>query len=144
MSQNSNETIAKLGALIQVLEEDIDNLSEETLLAEIALEAGGVVGMTVSFNSIFESAEKNVKRQRLLNAKEGYKKATLQNVGMPTSDNVLVWPIEKKRALLTTIYDQDNSITMAARNDENSESDIDAILEDLIALGAIDSQGNPT
>jgi hypothetical protein len=32
---------------------------------------------------------------------------------------------------------------MAARNEANSEADLDSLLQDLLELGAIDDEGNP-
>ncbi len=54
--------------------------------------------------------------------------------------------LEKKRALIDKFAGNDNQLrerlTMAARNEEDSEADIDSFLEDLVELGIIDDEGN--
>lgn len=128
-------------SLIQLFEEDLERKTEEGILIEAAQEFGSVEEMEAHFDSLLKSAEKQVKSQRLVNAKVGYQEAVQNERHKKTSD-VLMWPLAQKLALLKTIHERNSALTLAARNDENSEDDINAILEDLIELKAIDGEGN--
>ena len=77
----------------------------------------------------------------------------MENAALPpreerTKLRLLVFelPTERKRELVERFVSSDNQLreklTMAARNQENLEDDIDSFLEDLIELGVIDDEGN--
>ena len=56
-------------------------------------------------------------------------------------------PLDRKTALVAHFAKHPQSLlaklTMAARNEANSEADLDSLLEDLLELGVIDDEGNP-
>lgn len=77
-------------------------------------------------------------KRRLAEAKEA--------IGATPSSGatVLMWPAASKRALLARLRTSHQGLTLAARDGrEESDADLDSLLEDLIDLDVIDEQGNP-
>jgi hypothetical protein len=56
---------------------------------------------------------------------------------------VLSWPLQSKRDAVARLRKEVNGLTMAARQGQDeSEAELDCIIEDLIDLGVIDDEGN--
>lgn len=77
-------------------------------------------------------------KRRLAEAKEAI-------VAAPSGGaTVLMWSAASKRALLARLRASHQGLTLAARDGrEESDADLDSLLEDLIDLDVIDEQGNP-
>jgi hypothetical protein len=143
MRKKSDPSItSQFTSLLKLLDEDLNKLSNDDLLKDAAEEYGNVDAMIDQFNSIFNSAHNRVKATRLMQAKKGYEETLQAEARARSSNNVFSWPFEKKKNLLAEIHKRNSSLTLAARNDGDSEADIDSILEDLIELSAIDEKGN--
>lgn len=119
--------------------EDILNLSDEELLKESQDEFDDVASEILNTRNAINSAILKSNKSRLSAAKEQLeqkRKATNQN-------NILTLSLNDKRALIHQAKESVDSLTLAARNEEEmSESDINGVLQDLIDLGVIDENGN--
>ena len=60
---------------------------------------------------------------------------------------MILLPLNRKKALVAQLAHSAGALperlTIAARNEDNSEADLDSLLEDLLELGVIDDEGNP-
>lgn len=140
MSSKHQKAIAKAESLGDALAEDLLGLPDADLAEEMEKFAGSVDVAAKKFDEIFAAAQLRAGRERMALAKSAVQSAKQMNAG-----NVIRLPIERKRAILAQHADDagiDRKLTMAARNaGEMSEQDLDSLLEDLLALGIIDSQG---
>lgn len=56
---------------------------------------------------------------------------------------VLAWPVQNKRDLVARLRQEVKGLTMAARQGQDeTERDLDCVIEDLIDIGVIDDEGN--
>jgi len=123
---------------------DVDALTDEELFAE-AREAGEDPEQVAdTLRSLIDALITEQAKERLRSARASLdvRRATTS----ASTANVLSF--EKKQAILQGFADNDvklrQRLTMAARQGEGtSEREIDAILQDLRDLGAIDEDGNP-
>lgn len=142
MSTNRDGPRQKFGRLADALANDVDNMSDQEILKEAAERHGSVEQAAASVRAIVASAIASAGKQRL----HALRKAYDAEIGARQS-NVVRLPLERKRALLERFAKNDNALqkklTLAARNEEDSEADLDSFLEDLVRLGVIDEQGNP-
>ena len=137
---NNNEKNAKkqLLRLANELVEDILAASDEEILAEATKEFDDVQTEAERMQELIQQTIIQSGKRRLRAARE-----TLDQCEPVTECSVLSFPIEKKRQLLNNLSDR-NGLTLAARNGKDqSERDIDSLLEDLLELGEIDEEGNP-
>lgn len=139
MTKEQKTAHEKLERLSNALADQIDSLTDEEILAE-AIEAGeDVDAIAARTKELIESVVKEVGRRRLSNARASYdaQKAIRRS-------NVLAWPLEKKRALIKKFSKRAGApeikFTRAARKEEDSESDLNSYLEDLIELEIIDDE----
>jgi len=118
---------------------DILNLSDEELLKEAQDEFGDAASEISSARNAINSAILKSNKSRLSAAKdqlEQKRKAT-------NKSSILTLTLNDKRALIHQAKESVDSLTLAARNEEEmSESDINGVLQDLIDLGVIDEDGN--
>ncbi|MGE0095129.1 MAG: hypothetical protein AB7M05_01750 [Alphaproteobacteria bacterium] len=130
----------KLDRLIDSLSSDIDRLSDKAVLEE-ASEVFGAIDIAVKqTRAVVEEALKVGGKSRLDLAKQD-----LAAYRVKSAENLKRLPLEQKLELLRRFAQSsgnDAGITMAARNETNTEGDIDGLLEDLFDLGAIDNEGN--
>jgi hypothetical protein len=141
MSNGSDER-AKLDRLGEALSKDIDALSDDELLAEIA--ADGDVKSRVSHGRhLIQSAIAESGKRRLARARQAYDAAGKKS---PHS-NLIQLPLGRKKDLVAHFAKNSQALsegfTLAARNEGNSEADLDSLLQDLLDLGLIDEDGNP-
>ena len=143
MSKEQNETQEKLERLANALVDDIDAMSDEELLAELdeaGEDAGTVAGQT---RTLIADAVAKVGRRKLAAARSGYEANQTGH-----RSNVLQWPVNRKRALIHHFSRNDaeleRKLTLAAREGKDTEADMNSFIEDLIDLGVIDDEGNPT
>jgi hypothetical protein len=123
---------------------DVDALTDEELFAE-AREAGEDPEQVAdTLRSLIDALITEQAKERLRSAR-----VSLDVRRAATSAGTAnVLSFEKKQAILQGFADNDvklrQRLTMAARQGEGtSEREIDAILQDLRDLGAIDEDGNP-
>ena len=130
MTNNRDEARRQLDRLADTLARDVDRMTDDELLQEAA-ETRGVIEATITRHG----------KRRLTTARHAYE-VYISKV----RSKVVELPLEKKRALIDKFARKDNQLrerlTMAARNEEDSEADIDSFLEDLVELGIIDDEGN--
>ena len=119
--------------------EDILDLSDDEVMSE-AQEKYGDVELEISdTRNILNSAIMKSRKSKLAAARQYLDSNRNQN--NPT--NILSLSIGGKRKLIAQAKQSVDSLTLAARNEEEmSESDTDGILQDLIDLGVIDEDGN--
>jgi len=119
--------------------EDILELSDEELMKEAQEEYDDIASEISKTRNIINSAVMQSRKSRLTTAKEQLEiKKNVTN-----KNNISTLNINDKRALINRAKESVDSLTLAARNeDEMSESDIDGVLQDLIELEVIDENGN--
>ncbi len=140
MSRSSDARV-KLDRLGEALAKDLDRLSDNELSEEIA--ADDDVEKTVArMRNLIESAIAESGRRRLARARQAY-----DAIGEKQRSKVIQLPLNRKRALIAHFAHSAEALperlTLAARNEDNSETDLDSLLEDLLELGVIDEEGNP-
>lgn len=120
-------------ALQEMLAEDLESLTEQELLTECEEDYGSIEGMVDTFKRILGKAVETASHQDSDNDNRHFKSGC----------NVLSLPVEEKRAVLERVrVAHAGKLTMAARNADGSDEDIDRQLEDLIDLEVIDQEGN--
>ena len=122
-----------------ILVDDILESSDEEILNEARAIYDDINSEVDKTRKIMNAALLKSRKFRLTLAKEQLK----ESKPVKTDTNVLSFPIGDKRKLINQAKESVNSLTLAARNEEEmSEMDIDGILQDLIDLGVIDKNGN--
>ncbi len=141
MSKDSDARV-KLDRLGEALAKDLDELSDDELLEEMAAtdeERQNTVG---HMRSLVEKAIATSGRRRLAKARQAYDAARGKRRAKVTA-----LPLDRKKALIAHFAKNPQALpeklTLAARNEANSEADLDSLLQDLFELGAIDDEGNP-
>ena len=142
MTRNDRKAQEKLYRLTDALVEDVLALSEAEVLAEAAEDHEDVNTVVACVRGVISGAIAKAGKAKMQAAQRAYKEAAARHVRR----NVIELPLEEKRALLEQIAMRDNAVeqqvTLAARKGgEMTENDIDAILEALRNLGAIDDEG---
>jgi hypothetical protein len=139
---NGSDERAKLDRLGEALAKDIDALSDDELLAEIAADED-VKGRVAHMRHLVQSAIAENGRRRLAKARQAYDAArkTAQR------SNVNQLPLDRKKTLVAHFTRSSQALpegfTLAARNEDDSEADLDSLLQNLLDLGLIDEDGNP-
>lgn len=144
MSRNDRKAQEKLDRLTDALVEDVLALSDAEVLAEAAEDHEEVNTVVAHVRSIISGAITKAGKVKMQAAQRVYEDAAARDV----RGNVLELPLVEKRALLERIAMRDSTVeqqvTLAARKGSKmTENDIDAILEALRDLGAIDDEGTP-
>jgi len=141
MSRDSDARI-KLDRLGEALAKDLDALSDDELMEDIAATDEERQKTVSHMRSLIEDAIAASGRQRLAKARQGY-----DAIGGKARAKVTELPLDRKKALVAHFAKNPQALseklTMAARNEANSEADLDSLLQDLLELGAIDDEGNP-
>ena len=140
MSKSSDARV-KLDRLGEALAKDLDRLSADQLSEELAAE--GDIEKTVGhMRNLVESAIAEGGRRRLARARQAY-----DAIEGKQRSKVIQLPLNRKKALIADFARSAEALperlTLAARNEDNSEADLDSLLEDLLELGVIDEEGNP-
>ncbi len=143
MTGRKNEPRDELARLTESLVEDILETSDDEVLAEAAEDFDDVDAVVDHAKELIEGAIVEAGKRRMRRAKEAV--GDRHQRGEP---NVIHLPDEKKREILRRLAAQQpqsiEKITQAARKEgELTGNDLDAMLEALFQLGAIDDQGNP-
>lgn len=122
-----------------LLVEDIFELSDEELIKEAQEEYDDIASEISKTRNVINSAVMKSRKSRLTTAKEQLERKR----NATNQSNILTLNINDKRALINQAKESVESLTLAARNEEEmSESDINGVLQDLIDLGVIDGNGN--
>jgi hypothetical protein len=141
MSKDSDARI-KLDRLSEALAKDLDALSDGELMEEIAATDEERQKTVSHMRSLIEEAIATSGRRRLAKARQAYD-AIKGKVRAKVTD----LPLDQKKALVAHFAKDPQALpeklTMAARNEANSEADLDSLLQDLLELGVIDDEGNP-
>lgn len=131
----------KLDRLGEALAKDLDKLTANELSEEIAAD-DDVEKTLTSTRNLIESAIAETGRRRLARARQAY-----DAIQGKQRAKVIQLPLNRKKALVAhfahSVGVLPERLTLAARNEDNSEADLDSLLEDLLELGLIDGQGNP-
>ena len=145
MNKSQNEAIEKLKRLCRALDDDMDSMSDEEMLAELEEAGEDADAIATRADQLITEAIAKVGRCRLESARAGYMAKT-----HPASyrSRVLQWPVNRKLALIQSFAQNDDAfkqkVTLAARKGNDTEMDLDSFIEDLIELGVIDDRGNAT
>lgn len=141
MSTDRDNARRQIERLIEALGRDIDAMSDEEILAEAADLYGSTEKAATDTLTIIGAVIAASGKQRLAAARKGYDTHVAGS-----RPNVVKLPLERKLVLIERFAGNDNDVgqklTLAARNGEAVEADIDSFLEDLIELGLIDEEGN--
>jgi hypothetical protein len=141
MSKDSDARV-KLDRLGEALAKDLDALSDHELVEEIAATDEERQKTVSHMRSLIEEAIATSGRQRLAKARQVY-----DAIRGKARAKVTELPLDRKKALVAHFAKNPQALpeklTMAARNEANSEADLDSLLQDLLELGAIDDEGNP-
>ncbi len=136
---DSKDARQKLDRLVDALVRDVDALSDEELTEEVAAD-GDVEKAVNQVKNLIESAIAESGRQRLSRARRAYDAVTAKD-----RLRVMQLPLSRKKALVAKFADSSTfpeKLTLAARNADNTEADIDGLLQDLLELGVVDDEGN--
>ena len=141
MSRPKNH-IEKLGALLDAIEENILQASDEEIIEEKKASGEDPEAAARHVQSIIQSGIKKQRQKKLRAAREGYNQAIVRQqrrTPMLPDD-----PVER-RALLDAVLASKQSvprgITMAFREGKHmSDDDVTSILEDLIELGILSDE----
>ena len=141
MNNNREETRRQLERLADALARDVDQLTDEDVLREATEEHGDPNKAALAAKNLIQEAITAHGKRRLATARTAYQ-AERERGG----SKVFELSAERKRELIDRFASNDNQLreklTMAARNQEDMEADIDSFLEDLVELGVIDDEGN--
>lgn len=141
MTNGRDDARRQLHRLADALARDVDRLTDDELIWEAAESYGDPEKAAAEIRGSIEAAITAHGKRRLAAARQAYKAHT-----NTVRSKVFELPLERKRALIDRFASNDNQLrerlTMAARNEENLEDDIDSFLEDLVELGVIDDEGN--
>ena len=141
MSNDSDARI-KLDRLGEALAKDLDALSDDELMEEIAATDEERQKTVSHMRSLIEEAIGTSGRRRLTKSRQAY-----DAIRGKARAKVTELPLDRKKALAAHFAKHPQALpeklTMAARNEANSEADLDSLLQDLLELGAIDDEGNP-
>ena len=145
MTNQNKKALEKLERLIDVLADQDATLSDAEIREEAEAEFGSVEAAVSHVDALFEAAIMKAGRQN----REKARAAVQASRQGPANSNVVAWPLTRKREVfqsyVTASAGQKTGLALAARNGgEISEADLDAYLENLLELGAIDKEGNPT
>ncbi len=134
----------KLDRLLDGLIGDVLSMTDKEVLAEAAEDHKDVDSAIGRVRGVITGAIANAGKEKMQAARRAYEDA----VARDARGNVFELSLADKRALLDRITMRDpaveQQVTLAARKGgELTENDIDAILEALRDLGAIDDEGTP-
>lgn len=116
---------AELKAILEASDEDILAEATETHTDITTLRTNIIVAVTEGGKRRLDEAKKIVE-------------SSVSNNGM-----VIEWPLTKKRELIEQLRNNKSGLTLAARHGEDeTENDLNSLIEDLIDIGAIDDEGN--
>lgn len=126
-----------LDALLDAELEALLEANDDAILAEAAELHPDPAAVIARLRGIMTTAATQAGKARLAKAR-----ATLdQQDG--SRGKVLTWPVLQKRNLVARLRQEVKGLTMAARQgQEETESDLDSVIEDLIDIGVIDDEGN--
>lgn len=141
MTKDRQNACRQLNQLADALAHDLDQLPDDALLREAADHDADPSRVVSETRELIEAAITAHRKRRLMTARHGYEAET----GKARLNVVLLAP-ERKQALINRFAGDDHQLreklTMAARNEDYAEVDIDSFLEDLVELGVIDDEGN--
>lgn len=144
MNGRKNDPREELAKLTDSLVEDILETTDDEILAEAAEDFDDVDAVIDHARELIEEAIVEAGKQRMHSAKEAVRTRKQRE-----APNVVHLTEDKKREILKSFVAKQpqsiEKITQAARKEgELTGDDLDAMLEALFQLGAIDDEGNPT
>ena len=145
MNKKGRRAREKLDRLTDSLVEDILSMSDAEILAEATEEHDDVDTAVARVRGIISGAIAKSGKAKM----QAARKALEETRDRGSRGSVFQLPFAEKRVLLERLGARDSTIgeqlTMAARKGgEMTEKDVDAILDALLELGAIDDDGRPT
>lgn len=137
MSSKEYKLDGKIDCLIEAQIIDLMEATDEEINSEIEQIYGTNEKALGVFDEMLEEAISKTGSLRLANAKKEVQRFK------EASSKIVDWPIANKQALLMSVREKHQDLTLAARfGEDETENDINVELEDLIELGVIDEQGN--
>ncbi len=142
MTEIQNHDQEKLMRLAESLASDLNEMSDDEILAEAKENGEDIDAIASHVSALISNVIHEAGAGRLAAARKAYDERQARH-----SVDVSGWSLDKKRMILNQVAKNDNSsqqnLTLAARSGEDSEADIDSLLQDLMDIGAIDDEGNP-
>ena len=144
MTSKRRDPKAELSLLAEALVADILDTSDEEILAEAAEDYGDI-------DTVVERLRQEVERAV---AKDGKRRMRRAKAGVAARKPLLVkkvssLSVERKREIVRQFAEQGSAgrhgkKTLAARKGNDlTDADLDATIEALLMIGAIDEEGNP-
>lgn len=141
MNKNLDSVHVQLERLGTALAQDVDELTDEEVVAEALEVYGDPTASANQTKSVIRRAIEAHGQRRLQSAQSRYR----AEQGRQGTPKVLSWPTQQKAELLSSVLASSSQLpsglTIAARNEEDLRADPDSVIEDLIDLGVIDEEG---
>lgn len=141
MNKNLDSVHVQLERLGVALAQDVDELTDEEVLAEVREVYGDPTSAAIQTKRVIRRAIEAHGQRRLQSAQSRYR----AEQGRQGAPKVLSWPTKQKAELLSSVLASPSQLpsglTIAARNEEDLRADPDSAIEDLIDLGVIDEEG---
>jgi hypothetical protein len=140
----------QLRRLVESMADDVFSITDEEFLAELGETDESLDELTRRGEAAITRGIAESGRRKLTAARAGYQAAAARERDRAARrSNVIKLPIAEKRRILDRFAANDAELrarlTMAARHGKDgkiSENDLNAFLEDLRDVGAIDDEGN--
>ncbi len=137
MNENNRDKLPMTVA--NILVDDILEASDEKILDEANETYDDIDSEVKKTKNLIYSAVMKSRKSRLAIIKKELNK----NKSKRLDNNILSLPVNDKRKLIEDLKKSNESLTLAARNEEAmSEVDINSAIQDLIDLGVIDENGD--
>lgn len=141
MNKNLDSVHEQLERLAEALAQDVDELTDEEVLAEVRELYGDPTAAANQTKSVIRRAIEAHGQRRLQSARTRYQAEQVRQ----DTPKVLDWPTEQKAELLSSVLASPSRVrdrlTIAARNEDDLRADPDSAIEDLFDLGVIDEEG---
>ena len=141
MNKNLDPVFLQLERLGSALAQDIDDLTDDEVLAEAQEVYGDPRAVADRTKRVIQEAIDEHGQRRLQAAQSRYREDAQRRRRSKIRD----WSVEQKNALLEKIWANPGpgsaGLTSAARNEIDLHADPDDLIEDLIDLGVIDEEG---
>lgn len=141
MRKKSEEAKLQLSRLSDALALDVDNLTDEELFEEFENMDCDPKTVMSDIQALIGRAVTDYRKQRLASARAGFDAHKSR-----CRSTIVQLPVDVKKALVDRFAANNDQLqeklTIAARNEDDIQADIDSFLEDLVELGVIDDEGN--
>lgn len=137
MVKNVSSSSEKLKKITDALTEDVVNSSDDEILSQAVESFGSIEEADLIARNFIDKALEIAGKKVLVSARKNITNSfELRKIKSNLS-------IQQKRELIDRLMLTNNELTLAARKGtEQTDDDVDSLIEDLIELGEIDENGN--